>query len=122
MRKIILFIIIFTIHFSGFSQSLSGNNPGSNNLNIEENNTISEVKIYPNPCKNEIVTIEFNNREIKEIRLTNITGKEVFLKKFQFAENKKEIQLNGIPNGLYIISIITSNQKQVMKKLMVARN
>ena len=121
MKKIILFIIIITIHISGFSQSLTGNNSGWNNINIEENNTISEVKIYPNPCKNEIVTIEFNNREIKEIRLTNITGKEVLLKSFQFAENKKQIQLNEIPNGLYIIRIITSDQKQVVKKLMVAK-
>jgi hypothetical protein len=54
--------------------------------------------------------------------LTNITGKEVFQKKFPLAENKKEIQLYDIPNGLYIIRIITSNQKQVMKKLMVAKN
>ena len=121
MKKIILILIISTLTISGFSQNMSGSSSGWNNINFEENNNSSELKIYPNPCTDNKLTIEFNYQEITEIRLTSITGKEVYLKKFQFAENKKQIQLNDIPNGIYIVKITTSDQKMVVKKLMVSK-
>ncbi len=122
MKKIILLIIILTIHISGFSQSLAGNSKIWDNSNSEESIINSEVKIYPNPVKGEFVTVEFNKREIKEISLTNITGKEVFLKTYPFSENKKQVQLNDIPNGIYFLKIKTSEDKIVIKKLMVSKN
>ena len=120
--RIFLLISFIIVSVSVFSQNLQANSPGWNNQFSEESNLSLELRVYPNPCTDGKVTVELNNQEISEVRLTNITGKEVFLKKFPLAENKKEIQLIDIPNGLYIIRIITSNQKQVMKKLMVARN
>lgn len=120
--RIFLLILFITISVQVFAQRLQTNSPGWNNQLTEESSISLELRVYPNPSTDGKVTIELNNLEISEVRLTNITGKEVFLKKFQFAENKKEIQLNDIPNGLYIIRVITSNQKQVMKKLMIAKN
>jgi hypothetical protein len=120
--RIFLLISFIIISVSGFSQNPQANSTGWGNQLSDENNISLELRVYPNPSTDGKVTIELNNQEITEIRLTNITGKEVFLKKFQFAENKKQIQFNDIPNGLYIIRIITSDQKQVMKKLMLTRN
>lgn len=121
MKKFTLIFIIATLTLSGFSQNSTVSSSGLNNINFEENNTSSELKIYPNPCTDNKLTIEFNYQEISEIRLTSITGKEVFLKKFQFAENKKQILLNDIPNGIYIVKITTSDQKMIVKKLMVSK-
>lgn len=120
--RIILLISFIIVSVSVFSQNLQANSSGWGKQLSDENNLTLELRVYPNPSTDGYVTIEFNNQEITEIRLSNITGKEVFLKKFQFAENKKQINLNDIPNGLYIIRIITSDQKQVVKKLMLARN
>ncbi|GAB1453754.1 hypothetical protein MASR2M47_38100 [Draconibacterium sp.] len=122
MKKIILLIFIVTFSISGYSQNAVRSNPVWGNFNAEENINTAEVKIYPNPVKSEIVTVEFNKREIKEISITNITGKEVFLKTYPFAENKKQIQLNGIPNGIYFMKIKTNEDKIVIKKLMVSKN
>ena len=121
MKKFILIVLILAIHVSGFSQMMSENNSYRANVIPEENITSTDVKIYPNPCKEEIVTVEFNNQQIKEIRLTNIIGKEVFLKKYPYFENKKQIELNDIPNGIYIMKIITSDETVVVKKLMVSK-
>ena len=44
----------------------------------------SELKIYPNPVKNNQVTLSFQTKEIAEIRLVNITGKEVMKKEYVF--------------------------------------
>lgn len=120
--RIFLLITFIIVSVSVFSQNLQANPPGLNTRFSEESTLSLELRVYPNPATDGKVTVELNSQEISEIRLTNITGKEVFLKKFQLAENKKEIQLNDIPNGLYIIRIITSGQNQVMKKLMVAKN
>ncbi len=122
MRKIILFIFIITLSISGFSQNTAANNKSWNYISADENTVNTEVKIYPNPAKGEFVTVEFTKREIKEISLTNITGKEVFLKTYPFAENKKQVQLNDIPNGIYFLKIKTTEDKIVIKKLMVSKN
>jgi len=120
--RIFLLISFLIISVLGFSQNPQTNSTGWGNQLSDENNPSLELRVYPNPSTDGKVTIELNNQEITEIRLTNITGKEVFLKKFQFAENKKQIQFNDIPNGLYILRIKTSDQKQVMKKLMLSKN
>ncbi len=122
MKKIILFIFIITISISGFSQNTAGNNISWNTISADENSINTEVKIYPNPAKGEYVTVEFNKREIKEISLTNITGREVFLKTYPFTETKKQVQLNDIPNGIYFLKIKTTEDKIVIKKLMVSKN
>ncbi|TNF42120.1 MAG: T9SS type A sorting domain-containing protein, partial [Bacteroidetes bacterium] len=100
--RIFLLILFFTFSFQVFSQNLQTNSPGWNNQFTEESSLSLELRVYPNPSTDGKVTVELNNQEISEVRLTNITGKEVFLKKFPLAENKKEIQLSDIPNGLYI--------------------
>jgi hypothetical protein len=122
MKKIILLLIVSTIYISGFSQNSFGKSSTWNNINVEENHTSTELKIYPNPCKQGKVTLEFSSKEIIEVRLNNIAGKEVLVKKFSFPENKKQIQLNDIPNGIYLIRIKTTDNKQVVKKLMVSKN
>lgn len=120
--RIFLLIAFVVLSLSGFSQYQRASSPVWGTQLSDENNISMELRVYPNPSTDGKVTVELNNQEISEVRLTNITGKEVLLKKFQFAESKKQIQLNDIPNGLYIIRITTSDQKQVMKKLMLARN
>lgn len=122
MKKIILLLIISTFYFSGFSQNSSTSSESWDNPGITENIATFEPKIYPNPCKLEKVTIELPEQEISEIKLTNIAGKEVLLKKFDFTENKKQIQLTEIPNGIYLIRIKTTDNKFMVKKLIVARN
>lgn len=122
MKKIILLFIISALSFSGISQNSEGSKSVWNTPNIQDNSSISDPKIYPNPCKDEKITIEFIAHEISEIRVTNIAGKEVLLKKFEYTENKKQIQLTEIPNGIYLLRIKTTDDKMVVKKLLVSRN
>ena len=116
MKRVILISIFLLFSIAGFSQN-SWQQPLPEKESIQK-----EFKIYPNPCKSNKVTLSFETKEISEIRLTNITGKQVLLKKYQLPAHRIQLQLYDIPNGIYLVQAKTSDNKMVVKKLMVSRN
>lgn len=123
MKHILLIILFILFQISSFSQVSSGNSSDWNShsaINSEKNQP--DLKIYPNPCKDKKVTIEFNTDLISEIRLVNITGKEVLLKKIEIPVSRLQIELNNIPNGIYMVQVKTVEDKIIVKKLLVSVN
>ncbi|QIA09562.1 T9SS type A sorting domain-containing protein [Draconibacterium halophilum] len=116
MKYIILLFLTLFIASQSFAQD-----PGFTTFQNEKDTT-KDVKVYPNPCKNNKVTIDYSSKDISEIRLTNITGKQVYLKEYDFPTPKIQLQLNEIPNGIYLIQITTTDNKRTVKKLMISRN
>ncbi|MFV0592602.1 MAG: T9SS type A sorting domain-containing protein [Draconibacterium sp.] len=116
MKYILLFIFTLFISLNVFAQT-SWDNASKEKEQIE-----SELKIYPNPSKNNKVTVELQSKEISEIHFINITGKEVMKELYDFPVQKSTIQINQLPNGIYILRIITSDKHMLTKKLMVSKN
>lgn len=116
MKKFILVVLLFAFNLSVFAQD-TWDNTISDKEKLE-----SELKLYPNPCKNSKITVDFQSKEITEIRLTNITGKQVLKKKYDFPTHKTQLQLHDIPNGVYLIQVKTSDNKTLVKKLLVSTN
>jgi len=116
MKQFLLITLVLLLQFSGIA------NPGYISDEDEKQQLESELKIYPNPVKNNQVTLSFQTKEIAEIRLVNITGKEVMKKEYVFPLQKTVITLNEIPNGLYIAQIKTSEGQNISRKLMIARD
>ncbi|HKI89830.1 MAG TPA: T9SS type A sorting domain-containing protein [Draconibacterium sp.] len=119
MKKIILAIITLFIYFSAVAQQNKRYSDEWNNSFLKTEQIQPELKVYPNPCKDNKVTVEINNQELTEIKITTITGKQIYFKKLSIPENKKEIQLKEVPDGLYLIQIKTTENKLVAKKLMI---
>ncbi|MCY1721432.1 T9SS type A sorting domain-containing protein [Prolixibacteraceae bacterium Z1-6] len=116
MKKNILLIILLLLIYPAFAQT-------SWDESIYEKSKIeTELQIYPNPCKNSKVTVDFKSHNIVSIKLTNITGKQVLFEEYEIPINKTQLLLNDIPNGVYIMQVITSNQISVVKKLIISRN
>jgi len=123
MRRIILsFILLLFICFSAAAQQKDGTTTNWNTSFSKTEQNQPEVKIYPNPCKDNKVTIELNNQELSEIKITNIAGKQMYLKKLAIPESKKQIQLQNFPDGLYLVQIKTIKNKLIAKKLLVSAN
>ncbi len=123
MIKIILaFTVILFICFSAAAQQESGKTATWNTSFSKKVQNQPEVKIYPNPCKDKKVTIELNNQELSEIKITNIAGKQMYFKILTIPESKKQIQLQNFPDGLYLIQIKTTENKLIAKKLLVTSN
>ena len=120
MKKFIPLIIVLSIYFTGFSQN-NFDASGFDNSIQKGASPSDEIKIYPNPCKQEKITIEVSSKEIMEVRITNIAGKEVLVEKIQIPENKKQIQLKDISNGIYLMRIKTNDDQFYVKKIIIAK-
>ena len=121
MNRILLFIAAILISISGYSQNYASSSSGWNNSAIKEKLDTKELKVYPNPCKTNKVTLDFNGLLISEIQLTSITGKQVLSKKLQFSETKIVLQLNNIQNGMYLLKVKSTNNKVAVKKFIVSQ-
>lgn len=115
MRQILLALFLLLFSLSTWSQ-IPWNDGHTDSDKVE-----NQLKIYPNPCKINKVNIHFPSKEISEIRLVNITGKEVLRKKYDFPVYKTHVLLNNIPNGIYLMQIKSPDNKLVVKKLMISK-
>lgn len=120
MNKFLLFILLLFIFSTGVAQQRQGNLAQAATFKTDETQPV--LAIYPNPCKNKKVTIELTNQELSEIRITNITGKEVLFKKINIPVNKIEIELDNFPNGIYLLQAKSTQNKMFVKKLMISSN
>jgi hypothetical protein len=113
-----LHIILFSIFIFLSSAPSQGNGrwPQNDVKPLESN----ELKVYPNPAENGRVTLELNNGMISEIRLINIAGKEAAVQKMDFETSKYTLELVNVPNGIYFIRVKTTENKVVVKKLVVS--
>ena len=119
MKQILLLIaIVFVMSECRLSKSLLRNGIQIMNEVLQE----PQLKIYPNPCINRKLTVELNNDELTEIRITNITGKVVLFRKYVIPVNKIELALDNTPDGIYLVQIKTSEQKILAHKLIVSGN
>lgn len=116
MKKYLLIVLALLLQISVFAQS------GFNLSSDEKDKIEMELKIYPNPVKNNKVTISFESKQIAEVHFISITGKEVLKQVYDFPSNQATIFLNDIPNGLYILQIKTTEDRVIAKKLMISRN
>ena len=119
MKKLILLISLLIFTFTGFSD-----NPG--NLFFQQDQPALtqenrfELKIYPNPTETGRITLEMNTGEINEIRLIDIAGKEVISRKIDFGTPKYLLSLDEVPNGIFFVRVKTTENKVVVKKLVVS--
>jgi hypothetical protein len=110
---LILFVIL---HLTSFA------NPAEDLQRTEKEAIAAALKIYPNPARNDRVTVSFQSPDIAEIRFMDITGKEVIKEIYDFPVQKAVVTINEIPNGIYIVQIKTTDNRVIAKKLMVSKN
>jgi len=83
-----------------------------------QNNTLPEVKIYPNPARDVVcVNIDGYGYKVWLIRLINANGQTV--RQFEIKNTTKSIlNLKGIPDGVYLITA-SGEEHQLTKKLII---
>jgi hypothetical protein len=69
---------------------------------IKDNN----ISIFPNPAKN-YIQIQTNGLDIEKYNIIDINGKTI--KQINSANNNNIIDISNLPNGVYILNIVTEN-------------
>ena len=78
-----------------------------------QKNSISGLKVYPNPAKNNLF-ISSDNNEVKQVEIYNVLGKVVLNTKVTNAP----INISAISSGVYVVKI-TEAGKTATRKLVV---
>ena len=61
-----------------------------------------DINVYPNPA-NDIITINKNGNEIKEIKILNLEGQELISKVFNNTESNITLNVNMLSKGIYFL-------------------
>lgn len=85
------------------------------NYNNDKPETINALTIYPNPAKG-AVTIQ-SNEGIKQVRLMDITGKEISRQKPQQDRSVLQINFNlhHYSKGMYLLNVLTEKGNYIEK-------
>ena len=118
MKKYLLIFFLLIIAIPLFSQRDSigvfhsdvSNNYSRDNANVN-------VTIFPVPVRNNVFTIN-SEKEIAYIKITNIIGQDIFKSRFSEQQSIKVV-LDNAKRGMYIITIMFSDDTRIVKKIMV---
>lgn len=79
----------------------------------------TDVRIYPNPCSEKLITqFEVQNTSMVQCSIYDYTGKRVRqsgMKQLIKGSHAEEVNLAGLPNGMYIIMVSINGRKQALK-------
>jgi len=83
---------------------------------INSNETISDqIKVFPNPS-NGLFAIEFDQPlKISEVQVTDILGNIVYQLN---TDNNKNIYIDNLPSGIYILTVIDKDKKKINRKIV----
>ena len=76
------------------------------------------MNLYPNPNSSGLLNIE-SSSAIKEIKILNLIGQNVFSKIFQGNVFNEAITINPSLNGVYFMAIRLENNERVLKKIIL---
>jgi len=116
---LILFLFVGFSRLDAQTSSWQGNSAEVLGQSASEINGFSDVRIFPNPVTDKRVNIEAGTHAIQELRITNIAGVVVYAKRFQAPVARYQVVLENVPNGVYLLRIVTETGSTRTSKLML---
>lgn len=107
----------------GLWESNTGYNKLNTTINVTNqalgitDNTITEYKIHPVPANDKLI-IELENISNYSIEMYNTIGQRVIAQKNNISQDKLELNINNLTNGIYILRI-TDGSSKLTKKIVV---
>lgn len=81
------------------------------------------LNIYPNPVLHQIsISLQANGNEKTELRLIDITGRQVQVQKvkLQVGKNLVQMKVNDLTPGIYLLQVV-QDKKLITRKLLISR-
>ena len=122
MKKSLLFIFLIIFYLSLHAQKdtirVAGTFPQKE---ISSDFSAINVSIYPVPVRDNSFTIK-TDRDVSFIKITNIIGQDIFRAKYNNPQQLTKILLENPKRGMYLVTILFSDGKRVVKKIMVEQS
>lgn len=94
---------------------------GNPTLAVKQETLHSLIKVYPNPAS-DCVLISFTNPTLSaKIELADTLGKVVLNKQVKINSSEYRFDTEGISDGIYYLSVLNGNKKDVFKILIKKR-
>ncbi len=90
---------------------------GLSSLELESFNELNNVSVYPNPTAGIINVI---SKENSTVELFDVTGTQVLFQTSLFANEKQEINLGELSNGIYLLKV-SNNNFNTIKRVVVGK-
>lgn len=85
-------------------------------VGIDELNTLSQFKVYPNPNNGEFTLYNEGNSLKTVVTVMDIQGRVVYDENLTFSQNaRKRINLTGVKTGMYILQITSEGRSQQLR-------
>ena len=78
---------------------------------------LEDIKVYPNPTVN-LLNIDFGAIEIRELMIINVSGHEILRRTNR--QNLNQIDVASLPSGMYLLTILTTDQQIITKRFIKA--
>ena len=77
---------------------------------------ISFVKnVYPNPTDNELIVELKNNQKVEKVEFIDFSGKIITPNKVVKTQNRLDINVSNLHNGIYLLNITTDKEVNKVK-------
>ena len=85
------------------------------NAILDNNQIITEINIYPNPAVN-LLNIDFGNEIVTDLMIIDVAGHEVLRREVD--QNFMRLDVSQLPAGMYLVNVLTNNQKLITKRFI----
>ncbi len=85
---------------------------------INDTKATSDIRIFPNPFTDRFIIDNIGNRQIQEVRLFDVLGRQVLVQKVDFSE-RIEVDVSHLQQGMYCLSLFDKENRLVSSKMLV---
>ena len=82
-----------------------------------QSNAFSDLTMYPNPVQNEVTLTSGGFTSEVKVQVYNMSGKVIYVEKILPSQGKCNLNLKGLPSGMYFIEISSEGKTTVQKLL-----
>ncbi|MBD1259619.1 T9SS type A sorting domain-containing protein [Maribacter polysiphoniae] len=105
-RMVLMCMVVLLCSYAGQAQdnTLSGNQ-------APQNETVQKIKVFPNPATNVINILGLKNSLRADIVISDIYGNTLLKYQWQIKTNALNIPVASLNAGIYMVTIISQEQK-----------
>jgi hypothetical protein len=103
-----------TSYYKVIAVDFNGNEYSSNEVSIR-NNSISDLKVYPNPFQDQI-NIFSKDASITNVEVFDYSGRSIFKQQLSSFPQSYKLHLHDLPEGIYFLKVPGFLPKKIMRQ------